>query len=348
MAGALLLNACSKKLGKLEAPEFTVTVQQAAFKVNEPVVFSFTGRQDNISFYSGEVFNNYAFKDGRKVAVAGQGATLDFASQQAGTGTQTAQLSVWLSADYNGTGNFAAVKAATWTDVTAGFTLAPSTSSVPSGKLDISSWLDSGKPLYIGFRYITQPQATNGLVRAWWIQGLAVRSKTTYLEGQELLITDQENAGFRTINQYPTEAPSLNIITTTRISMLGNLYKNPNDSIFNPQYSIYDPNNPIYDPKNPLYLPTAKIPVYVPYDPASPYNDPLTETWAISGPVREDTVNLGPDRAVSIKGINMDVVEEYIYAYKTPGKYTAYFIAYNHNIDEEKTVIRQVEITITP
>lgn len=344
----LLMAACSEKLGDLEEPTLEVKVEKTSFKVDEPVVFTFSGTQTGISFYSGEVFNDYAFKDGRTVELAGQGATLDFFSQLAGTGTQTGQLSVWLSDNYNGGGDLASVKAAAWTDVTGSFTLATGTTNVASGKLDISSRVSKNKPLYIGFKYITKPQATNGLARVWWIQSLAVRSKAELLGEKELLLADQENAGFRTINQFPADAPSLTTISATRITLAGNRYKDPLDSIYNPAYSIYDPKNPIYDPKSPSYQPTAKVPVFVPYDPNSPYNDPETETWVISRPIYEDKVNLGPDRAVSIKGINTDVLDNYTYTYKTPGTYKVYFVASNHNIDGVKTVVRQLELTITP
>lgn len=348
ICGALVISACSKKLGELEGPTLEVKVEKTTFKVDEPVVFTFSGEQTNVSFYSGEVYNDYAFKDGRTVDLAGQGATLDFFSQLAGTGTQTGQVSIWLSNNYNGGNDLASVKAAAWTEVTGSFTLATAATNVASGKLDVSSWLADGKPLFIGFKYITKPQAVNGLARLWWIQSLAVRSKAELLGGKALLLTDQENAGFRTINQYPEDAPSLTTISATRISLAGNQYKDPLDSIYNPDYSIYDPQNPIYDPNSAVYQPTARVPVFVPYDPNSPYNDPATETWVISKPIVEGKVDLGPDKSISIKGMNLDALDDYTYTYKTPGKYSVYFVAKNHNIDGEKTVVRQLELTITP
>lgn len=344
----LVLGACTDKLGDLEDPAFDVKVEKTTFKINEPVVFTISGTQDNISLYSGEGFNDYAFKDGRKVVITGKGATLDFSTQLAGTGTQTNQVSFWLSDNYNGKDDFASVKAANWTDITSNFTLATTTTNVASGKLDISTWIDVDKPVYLGIKYITKPQAVNGLARVWWIQNMAVRSKAPFIGTKELIIADQETIGFRTINQFPLDAPAQNTIIASRATLLGNKYKNPTDSIFNPAYSIYDPNNAIYIPGSPTYQPSARVPVFVPYDPASPYNDPLTETWVISKPLQGDTVSLGPDRAISVKGINTDAVEEYIYTYKTPGNYKVYFIAYNHNKDEVKTVVKQIDLTITP
>ncbi|NII28467.1 DUF5017 domain-containing protein [Pseudoflavitalea sp. X16] len=344
----LLAGSCSKKLGKVDAPAFEVTVKKTTFKVGEPVLFSFKGEQDNIAFYSGEGFNDYAFKDGRVINVSGKGVALDFATQLSGTGTQTNQLSVWISGDYNGKNDLANIQAATWANITDSFTLATAATSVASGKADISSWFTPGKPVYIGFKYITKPQETNGLARSWGIQTVVVRSKAPLVLNKELLLTDQENAGFRIIDQYPKDAPSKSTIISTKISLLGNTYKQSTDSIFNPNYSLYNPANPIYNPQSPLYSPTAVIPVYVPFDPASPYNDPLTETWAISKPIYGDSVNLGPDWALSLKGINTDYLQEYVYTYKTPGTYKVYFIAWNQNIEGAQQVIRQVDLTITP
>lgn len=344
----LVLGACSDKLGDLEDPAFEVKVAKTTFKVNEPVPFTISGVQDNISFFSGEGFNDYDYRDGRKIVVTGKGATLDFSTQLAGTGTQTGQFSVWLSDNYNGKDDYASVKAAAWTDITSSFTLATTTTNVLSGKLDISTWVDAEKPVYLGFKYITKPQAVNGLARVWWVQNMAVRSKAPFVGGKELMIADQETIGFRTVNQFPVDAPAQNVINATRVTLLGNVYKDPLDSIYNPNYSIYNPLDPRYIPGNPSYSPSARVPVFVPYDPASPYNDPLTETWVISKPLAGDTVSLGPDRAISVKGINTDAVTEYSYTYKTPGNYKVYFIAYNHNKGEVKTVIRQVDLTITP
>ncbi|MGX5816711.1 DUF5017 domain-containing protein [Chitinophaga lutea] len=348
ICGALLAAGCSDKLGKLDEPVLEVKLAKNTFRAGDPVVFGFTGKQDNISFYSGEVYSDYTFRDGREADLTGKGGTLDFFSQLSGNGTQTGQVSVRVSTDYNGKGDYASVKAATWADITAGFTLATGATNIASGKVDLSDRLSSGKPLYIAFRYLTKPQKTNGLARVWWIQSLAVRSKADPLGGKELLLADQENAGFRTIDQFPNDAPSLTAITATRISLLGNKYKDPADSIYNPAYSLYDPKNPIYDPKSPQYQPAARVPVYVPYDPNSPYNDPETETWVISRPILAGKANLGPDKAISVKGINTDVVNDYTYVYKTPGKYKAVFVATNHNTEGTKTVIREVELTIEP
>lgn len=344
----LVLGACSDKLGDLEDPIFEVKVAKTTFKINEPVPFTFTGVQDNISIYSGEGFNDYDYREGRKIIITGKGATLDFSTQLAGLGTQTGQFSVWLSDNYNGQGDHASVKAAAWTDITSSFTLATTTTNVLSGKLDISTWIDAVKPVYLGFKYITKPQAVNGLARIWWVQNMAVRSKAPFVGGKELLIADQETIGFRTVNQFPVDAPAQNVINATRVTLLGNVYKDPLDSIFNPNYSIYNPLNSRYIPGSPDYSPTARVPVFVPYNPTSPYNDPLTETWVISKPLNGDTVSLGPDRAISVKGINTDAVTEYSYTYKTAGNYKVYFIAYNHNKGEVKTVIRQLDLTITP
>lgn len=344
----LLAAACGKKLGEVKTPDFDVSVVKTSFQVGEPVLFSFTGTPVNISFYSGEGFNDYAFKDGRMVNVNGHGATLDFASQLSGTGTQTNQVSVWISNNYNGGNDLASVQAATWTNISSKLTLATTTTLTTSGKADISEWVTPGQPLYIGFKYITQPQVANGLARTWFIQNLAVRSKAPQVLNKELLLAGQENAGFRIIDQYPGNAPSRSTVIPTRITLLGNQYKDPADSIFNPDYSLYDPNNPIYDPGSPSYIPGAKVPVFVPYDPSDPYNDPHTETWAISKPIYGDTVNLGPDWALSIKGINTDQLDEYVYTYKTPGTYKASFVARNHTIDGVKEVVRTIELTITP
>lgn len=86
----------------------------------------------------------------------------------------------------------------------------------------------------------------------------------------------------------------------------------------------------------------------MPYDLASPYNDPLSENWAVSKAIYTDKVDLGPDWSTSLKGISNTKLDVYRYTYTKAGTYKAVFIASNNSIDDVKQVVKEITFTITP
>jgi hypothetical protein len=78
----------------------------------------------------------------------------------------------------------------------------------------------------------------------------------------------------------------------------------------------------------------------------SPANDPASEHWAVSAPIRWEEINIGPDRPVAIKGVTNTKLDSYTYTYARAGTYKAYFVARNINIDATKEVVKQVDISI--
>jgi len=156
--------------------------------------------------YSGEAFNDYAFKDGRILAFEDQGATMAFTSAVTG-GAQEDQLSVWISADFDGNyEDIESVWAANWTNVTSRFELGTSATFLASGTDDISGLIEPEKPLYIGFKYVTRPQAENGLAQNWMIQTFTLTSDTLFND-VNVPITDQANAGLLEFVPYDPESP---------------------------------------------------------------------------------------------------------------------------------------------
>jgi len=353
LCALLAMVSCEKKLIVKDAPDFTVTTEAATYKAGEPVKFDIQGSADIISFYSGETYHDYMFRNGRTVDVAGQGLALSFKSGVAPgnpPGTQTNQFSILVSTDFNGNySDLASVKAATWTDITDSFTLGTTATLVPSDTVNLSKFVVSGKPVYFALRYINRPQIANGFAQQWLIENFTLNSINAQINGKPVVISDQVHTGFRIVDQYPQDAPARSQVTTTRVTLYGPVYKDPNDPIFDPNNPVFDPKNPIYNPDSTAYVPGAVPPVYVPYDPNSPYNDPLSENWAVSGPISLDTVELGRDWAVAVRSsVYAAKPTTYSYTYQTPGTYKAYFVASNNTIDESKAIVREVDITITP
>ena len=342
--GLLLMASCEPEIA---VPDFQITTESNTYQVGEEILFQVQGNADMIAFYSGEPTNDYRFKDGRVIDVADQGVTMEFSSGVT-LGEQEEQLRILASTDFDGNyDNLSSVQNANWVDITDRFVLGTSATFVPSTVQDISDLVVPESPIFIAFKYETRPQAIHGIARNWMIQTFALKSAET-LDEVPVVITDQASAGFRIVDQEPENAPSMSTVTTTRVSLLGNVYKDPNDPIYDPENPIFDPENPIYDPESDLYEPGEVRPEFVPYDPSSPYNDPHTENWAISKPLMIDQVDLGPDRSAAIKGIANSKLEEFSYTYSKPGTYRAYFVAINATIDGRKETVREFEFVIVP
>ncbi len=228
--GSLLLlavTACDKQIELAPGlDDFQVHTASNTYKVGEEVVFNLSGDPNLITFYSGEQYHDYAYKDGRTVVV--NNTLLSFTSANpSAAGAQPRQFSVWVSTDFNGNyTDFSHVSAATWTEITNRFTYATSGTFVQSGQKDLSDLLVAGKPTYIAFRYVTRPQKTNGAVRSFLVQTFSLTAETS---GQPVTITDQTNAGFRIVEQNPETAPSRSAITATRVTLLGTLFTDAHD-----------------------------------------------------------------------------------------------------------------------
>lgn len=343
LTSLVLLTSCDSEIG-IEAPDVKVRVQSASAKPGEEVVFLFEGNADIISFYSGELFNDYEYRDGRSIDIASQPRYVQFTSSIQ-SGTQPNTVSIYISTDFNEDYTFSGVKNANWIDITDRFTWGQNSTFLGSSLQDITGLTDSSKPVYFAFRYISEPQLLNGTSRLWQIQNFEIVSGAT-LGGSNLTIASQEYTGFRVVEEDSENKPSRTTITGTRISFQGFDYKAPTDPIFDPNNPIFDPNNPIYDPQSPHYNRDAVLPVYEPFNAAK--HDPRTETWAVSAPVKLDRVDLGPDKSIPVKGVDGGVLTQFAHMYQTPGSYKAYFVIANHNIYSSKTSVQAIPVMVSP
>lgn len=345
-AGCLLTLASCQKDIEVEAPALEVSTASTNVKKGENVIFNFKGNADVISFYPGETYFDYTFKDGRTVDIKDQPRYVQFTSSVQ-NGSQPNQLAVLISTDFQGDYSFSGIKKATWVDITDRFTLATGATFLSSSLQDITGISDVNKPLYFAFKYLTKPQADNGEARLWSIQNFQMLSGAM-LDGAKLSIINQQFAAFKIIDEDPVKTPSRSTNSATRISFQGYAQRKATDPIFDPTNPIFDPNNPIYNPKDPRYNPLLVRPEFVPFDPSSPYNDPQRETWAVSSPVSFKVVDLGPDKSIPIKGIDGGVLKQFVHSYKTPGTYKAHFVISNQNLYNSKNLIKEVSITVTP
>jgi hypothetical protein len=358
LAVVLLMASCSKELTVEKEPDLDVTTESSTYKVGQEIVFKFTGDASLISLYSGQEANDYTYRDGKVIDVAG-GVEMSFTSAVSvvNAALQNNQLAIVASTDFNGQYDIANIRKATWTDITSRFVVNGATAAfVASGVKDISDLItDPSKPIYIAFKYTTRSQAVNGLARQHQLQSFLVSSKGPRPAGftKPLTLTDQATAGFTIVDENKANAPGRSSLISTRVTLYGNIYKDLTRK--DPVSPIWDPNDPIFDPLNPKYVPGspefdqfAKRPIFVPFDPASPYNDPVSEQWAITKPITVNKIDLGPDRAIAIKAMENGKLSQFLYTYPTPGVYKAVFVFSNHTLDEVKQKTKEISLTITP
>lgn len=180
---SIFLASCVKE-GVVNTPDFDVIDYKVTSVIDtsgnpvKQVTFNFSGDASLISFYSGLLGSEYAYRDGHILEV--KGLLSSFTSNLASTGTQENQLSILVSTDFNGIYDITNVRAATWTNITDRYALnvRGASAALHSGTVDISDLLIDGKPIYFAFRYICQPQAIYGGNSTWRIRDFSLQSST--------------------------------------------------------------------------------------------------------------------------------------------------------------------------
>ncbi|MVN92721.1 DUF5017 domain-containing protein [Mucilaginibacter aquatilis] len=188
-----LFTACTKE--DASTPDFDVSVSSASnFKAGQPVIFSFNGNPDVITFYSGEA--NRKYENRNRNSVEGK-ATLQFSSFAQNSGAQLNSLTVLASNDFKGAYNVDGIKAATWTDITSRAVLSTGADNVASGVIDVSDVAPNGKPVYFAFKKRDENSALLK-PRAWTIRSFSVDYQTT--DNSTFNVATLANAGWAAVD----------------------------------------------------------------------------------------------------------------------------------------------------
>lgn len=294
---------------RIEDPDtivFEVFAEKEIYKVGDSVRFVFEGNPDIIAFYSGELGNSYEYKDGR---IAEPDYLINFETQSQ-NGAQTDQMRVLVSNDFTGDYSIDGVHAATWSDITSRFTMAPPNNGsayVSSGFGDLEEFLDTEKDtieLYFAVKQIVKNQNIHGLGNLNRLRYFTISSVYETLNKK---LYEHANFGwtlFSTPNKQPDRASLENSYT---IMMRNSWWTSPED-----------------------------------------YYSRETEDWAVSIPVKlPRALDLGPDRSISIKGVTDISVKGYTYIYTTPGEYNVVFKAINANIKSQNEITKEITLIVT-
>lgn len=223
----LIVCSCENKIKFTDdINNFDVSVEKTTVQVGEEVVFNFSGNPDLISFYSGETLHDYAYKDKRINAI--NKTYLSFStSHPTLSNSQIDQLAVMISPALGVTiEQYSDISKLNWIDITDKFKLATSGSTITSGVLDISNYLDESKSFYIAYRYTTRPQLTNGVAREWRISKFSITVDIdSYADGYEFYFTNGH--GFNILEKDQIESQSA--IQSNRLLLLGNKFSEDYD-----------------------------------------------------------------------------------------------------------------------
>lgn len=310
--GILLFMSCQNDTMPT-MPTLDITVDTTTCKVGVPVTFNLSGFAESISFYSGEVYHDYAFSQQGRILAVEDTSTLKLSVQIQGPGTRkNTQFFMYTSTDFNGNyASFNSVKTATWTDVSSQFGGTSSTgftgSATTTNKV-ISTLVPLDKPVYVAYKCVYTPFV--GLSDNWNIYQFFITantvlgpqllsdSKTTYSTGFEII----DQAKFDTVPPFGKVSKSYFSFELGSVKLIG-----PDTALVS------------------------------------------KEIWAISKPVMRKPIVLEPDRPAVIKSITSEMKAVYTdQKYTKPGTYKVVFVASNNTLAGKQEIVKEVIVTIKP
>lgn len=214
--GILLHTSCDDSLEVVTPVDFEIDVEKTSFTVGEEVVFQLKGDPSIITFYSGEIGRDYAFREGRIVPPGS--VSLGFESRVL-YGAQPNQLSILVSSDYSGERNIAAITRASWTDVTSRYNLAAADIGdyAHVGTADLTDLTQDGKQLYLAFKYVFDP--SQGSPRTWNIRQVQLMNTTSVGTTQ---LADHLTGGFELFYVGPKQETGRSSIASGSITLRSN------------------------------------------------------------------------------------------------------------------------------
>lgn len=306
----VLFSASCKKFDNEKALTFDVSVDATTVKVGDPVTFKITGGDANqISFYSGEVGNDYEYRDKNRIDEIKK-VFFSFQTHNVPVG-HLVYPDVMVSTDFNGIYDYDNVSKATWKNLSNLYKWGANgpwqTMWTASGNADITSYLEDGKPFYVAFRVKSDPYPTGTPSRNWRTNGHSMIAET--IGGNYVSLADFKGMSWKLVDKYldpdviSTQSSST---VSTSIMLLG-----------------------YYNSTSPRYRQEAEV-------------------WGVSKRHQSGIVNLGPSKSVSLKQYTDIPLETHTHYYENPGTYKVVFLASNATISSSSQVIKELEITVNP
>lgn len=319
IAGLALALASCEKIEKVEAPVFSVTTEKDTYAAGESVIFFFHGNPDIISCYTGELGNNYDYTDGR---IAEPDFLITF-DQQHIDGQQLDQFHVLVSKNFDEDYSYEGITASDveWIDISDRFNLLGPYKDADKqvigtnaytnvGTANITDLLDGDRTkLYFAVRYTAEPWSNGHDTHITRVKNFVLSSRYETLNTE---LTTWGGFGWQMTTKFEQQAPPRNSEIQEANKVI--------------QFRVGWGNKPG----------------------GGTYQSDGADNWAITQAVWLDRVlDMGPDRAIGIKGVNDVKKESFEYEFEYPGTYEVVFRAQNANIDGSKETICKLRIHIT-
>ena len=302
------LTACREQFEDVDTVSFDVTTESVVCKVGQPVQFLMQGNPDMITFYSGEIGNEYAYKDQDRMQPVDMGYSFS-SNRKHGPNPVLCPLS--YSTDFSGEYTAEAVQAATWVDISDRFVFIPANkdnSETFSEMANISDiFPDEQTPVYFNYHYVCvankAERCSDWLIYSPTVYGLTGTS--------EIEMYDLVDMNWRTVYNEPTWLRE--------------------DGTYDTKLNDANANNG----KRLRMICTDQYP------------NCDREMWFVSGPIfKMASLNNGPDFGTPIKGVANPAMASYSYAYREPGEYTVTFVAANVNVYDRKERVVELKVKI--
>ena len=328
----VLIISC-KKTDIVQPDDFTVNTIKTTYKVGDTTVFNFTGRADQILFFSGEAGKDYA--NISRVVEAGNPKLVFQTNMTQGVLPNNDSLRLYISTNLKGYDS-ANVVNATWTDITTRNTKWPTTLSsnfVISDSIGLTDF-NTADSVNIAFRATGKKYAT-AAQRKWQMQNLTL---TNFLNdgSNTALFSTFANTGFVQANIKNNPLPNFTVANTNfQAWNVGENGVNANNTTTVILSKACNSNGVTIQTAYPLS-----------FDPSSAVNIDENDDWLITSAINLKRVK--PDVGTVIKNALALSLTNYNYKFTKAGTYNITFIAQNNNLDIQKQVIRQMQITVTP
>ncbi len=307
---ALLAVACEENK-EVTTPTFDVKADKAVVRVGERAVFNFEGNADIISFYSGEEGNDYDYKSTNRILPAEMYMSFTIMTSSGTEGyPNPARLPIYYSTDFSGNYTEEDIEAATWIEITDLFKMPTDVGQqISSGAVSMTDFFAESDHIYLAMYY--QVETYDASAAGGEGNGRTQWNVMNFLiEGQTQndagVLYDPATIGWQFV--YPDWDNSFGLTPEANLPNI-----NSSRVLFRSEF------RPTEDKK----------------------------VWCISGRIdKQDDVNLGFDRPLSIKSYADPAMTSYYHIYNTPGTYTASFIGVNASVYGREEVVRQVEVEV--
>jgi hypothetical protein len=336
-------SSCTKYDGNDYPNGFDVSTTKLTYKVGDSVMFNFSGQPDEITFYSGESGKQYA--NINRNTATGINKLIFQTSMQQGVLPGNDSLQLYISTNLKGY-DANSIQNATWTNITSRNTKWPTTLATTfttSDSINISDF-NTSDSINIAFRVLGKKDPVNPQ-RKWQIQNLVLTNNQT--DGTLYQLFSAPFAG-------TANASSFQYTGWVQASIKNNTL--PGFNAWNVGTGGISTADSIRN-SNGIAIKTA-YPIQ--FDPGVTANNDDNDDWLITTKTSLKTIR--PDAGVTIKNeVNAafagleyvynkipGIYARYLYKYTTPGIYNVTYVASNLNQNNKQTVIKTIQLTITP